>query len=351
MTINMSGAEMNRRRLPAEWEAQSGVLLAWPHAGSDWVDTLEKAVPCVAAIVAAISRFEQVVLVVDHAEPVRQILLAAGARLERVRMIALPTNDTWVRDFGAISVEEGGGFHLLDFNFNGWGLKFAANLDNQVSARLHGAGVLGTSSMRSPGLILEGGSIESDGAGTILTTADCLLSLNRNAHLSQDEIGQQLCELLGAERLLWLYHGHLAGDDTDSHIDILARFTAPDTIIHMHCDDADDEHYAEFAAMQAELQAFRQLSGEPYRLVALPWPKAKLNSDGDLVAPSYANFLIINGAVLVPTYNDAADDRALTLIAACFPGREVIGIDSTALIEQGGSLHCMTMQFPQGVLP
>jgi len=341
---------MSRSRFPAEWEVQSGVLLAWPHAGSDWVDTLAVVAPCVAAIVAAISRFEQVVLVVDHAEQVKPFLLAAGVQLERVRMIALPTNDTWVRDFGAITIEEEGRFRLLDFNFNGWGLKFAANLDNQVSARLHAAGVLGSSPMTSPGLILEGGSIDSDGAGTILTTADCLLSINRNAHMSQAEIEQQLRGLLGADRFLWLHHGHLAGDDTDSHIDILARFATPDTIIHMHCDDADDEHYAEFAAMQSELQAFRTAAGEPYRLVALPWPKAKVNSDGDLVAPSYANFLIINGAVLVPTYKDAADTGALALIAACFPGREVIGIDSTALIEQGGSLHCMTMQFPQGVL-
>lgn len=342
---------MSRRRLPAEWEAQSGVMLAWPHAGSDWVDMLAKVEPCVAAIVAAISRFEEVVLVVDHAERVRPLLLAAGAQAERVRMIELPTNDTWVRDFGAITVEEGAGFRLLDFNFNGWGLKFAANLDNQVNVRLHAAGVLGTSPITSPGLILEGGSIDSDGAGTILTTADCLLSRNRNAHLSQDEIEQQLCGLFGAERLLWLHHGHLAGDDTDSHIDILARFAATDTIVYMHCDDPDDEHYGEFAAMQAELQAFRMLSGEPYRLVALPWPKPKLNSESEPAAPSYANFLIINGAVLVPVYNDAADARALSLIAECFPGREVIGIDSTVLIKQGGSLHCMTMQFPQGVLP
>ncbi|TLS69269.1 agmatine deiminase family protein [Mariprofundus erugo] len=338
------------RRLPAEWEPQSGVQLSWPRPDSDWADLLDRVEPCVAAIVAAISRFERVVVVVHDAEAVRPQLEAAGAQAEQVTLIELPANDTWVRDYGALTVEEGDAFRLLDFSFNGWGLKFAANLDNQVSRRLHAAGLFGDQPMTSLPMILEGGSIDSDGAGTILTTSDCLLSLNRNTHLTQAEIEAELCAQFGARRLLWLDHGHLAGDDTDSHVDILARFASPDTIIHMACDDPADAHDQAFAAMQLQLQQFRRLDGMPYHLVALPWPKPRLGRFGQVMAPSYANFLIINGAVLVPTYQDSADAEALRLIGACFPGREVIGIDASVLIEQGGSLHCMTMQFPMGVL-
>lgn len=338
------------RRLPAEWEPQSGVQLSWPRPESDWADLLERVEPCVAAIVAAISRFERVVVVVHDAGAVRRQLAIAGARLEQVTLIELPANDTWVRDYGALTVEEGAAFRLLDFSFNGWGLKFAANLDNQVSRRLHAAGLFGGHPMTSLPMILEGGSIDSDGAGTILTTSDCLLSLNRNTHLGKAEIEREICNQFGASRLLWLDHGHLAGDDTDSHVDILARFASPDTIIHMACDDPADAHYETFAAMQAQLQQFRTADGVPYQLVALPWPRPKVGRFGQVMAPSYANFLIINGAVLVPTYDDHADAEALRLIGHCFPDREVIGIDAQVLIEQGGSLHCMTMQFPMGVL-
>ena len=340
---------MNTPRLPAEWEAQSGVLLAWPHAASDWADMLEQVEPCVAAIATEISRFERVLIVAQDAPHVLDRLAAAGAALERVCIVGLPTNDTWARDFGPITVLRDGRPELLDFGFNGWGLKYAADQDNQVSRRLHALGDLGSYPMRTLGLVLEGGSIESDGAGAILTTAACLLSPNRNPHLSLPQIEAALKSHLGAERVLWLRHGHLAGDDTDSHIDILARFAPGDTIVHMACDAADDEHHAELAAMRAELACFITADGRPYRLVALPWPKAKVNRNGEPVAPSYANFLVINGAVLVPVYDDDADGRALATIAGCFPGREVIGIPCSPLIEQGGSLHCMSMQLPEGV--
>ncbi len=338
-------------RLPAEWEPQSGVLLCWPHPRTDWADTLAEVEPCVAAMVAAISRFEQVLLIVDDAGRVRPQLAAAGSHAERVRLVELPTNDTWARDFAAITVQERDTFRLLDFGFNGWGLKFAADLDNTVNRRLHAMGELGTSPMSTLAMILEGGSIESDGAGSILTTADCLLSANRNPHMSQQAIEAELCRRFGARQVLWLHHGHLAGDDTDSHIDILARFAPGETIVHMHCDDPGDAHYPAFDAMLAELAGLRNADGRPYRLVALPWPRPRHNRHGELVAPSYANFLVINDAVLVPVYGDASDDEALQTIAACFPAREVIGIDASPLLEQGGSLHCMTMQFPLGVLP
>jgi len=339
-----------KRRLPAEWEPQSGVLLAWPHVESDWADMLDQVRPVVVAIVREVARRELVVLLVDDAAPVRDILAASGVELANVKLVELPTNDTWARDYGPLTVADSGGFRLLDFGFNGWGLKFASDQDNQASRRLHAAGLFGAHPLQTLGLIFEGGSIESDGVGTLLTTSDCLLSPNRNPQLSKANIEAELKVLFGAGQLLWLDSGHLAGDDTDSHIDILARFAPDNTIIHMHCDDAADPHFGAFTAMREELEGFRNLAGEPYRLVALPWPKVKKNRFGDLVAPSYANFLIINDAVLVPVYSDVNDDEALKVIAGCFPGREVIGIECSPLIEQGGSLHCMTMQFPEGVL-
>jgi agmatine deiminase len=337
-------------RLPAEWEPQSGVILCWPHAKSDWADMLDRVEPCVAEIATAISRFERVLMVAHDASHVRERLTAAGAVMERVRLIEIPSNDTWARDFGPITVLKGNTPELLDFTFNGWGEKFPAELDNRVSRRLHDAGVLGNHPMRSIEMVLEGGSIDSDGKGTILTTAACLLSPNRNPQLSKDGVEAALRENLGAERILWLHHGRLAGDDTDSHIDILARFAPGDTIIHMQCDDRGDPHYEEMTAMVDELAALTAREGNPYRLVALPWPKGKRNRLGEPVAPSYANFLVIDGAVLVPVYNDDMDSAAVAAVAGCFPGREAVAIPCSPLIEQGGSLHCMSMQLPAGVL-
>jgi len=338
-------------RLPAEWEPQSGVMLAWPYAGSDWDDMLEQVQRVVANIVAAISRYEAVLLLVDKPDAARLQLEAAGAELSRIQQIEVATNDTWVRDYGPITVTHGDDAHILDFGFNGWGLKFAADLDNQVSRRLHRMGCFGSHPLTIGKLVLEGGSIDSDGAGTILTTSDCLLSPNRNPHLSKAQIEAELQGYFGARQILWLDHGHLAGDDTDSHIDILARFAPGNIIVHMMCDDPSDPHFESFVAMRQQLAGFRNADGEPYQLLALPWPKAVRCQSGDIAAASYANFLVLNGAVLVPIYGDAMDEKALTVIRACYPGRQVSGIHALPLLEQGGSLHCLTMQFPQGVLP
>lgn len=340
----------NGLRLPAEWEPQSGVMLAWPHADSDWVELLDQVRPVVVEIAANIARFEQVLLLVDEPESARAMLSEAGADLSRITLAEIETNDTWTRDYGPITVTENGRATLLDFGFNGWGLKFASNLDNQATRRLHAAEHFGAASLATCGLILEGGSIESDGAGTILTTSDCLLSPNRNPHLSKAGIEAELTARFGARQILWLDHGHLAGDDTDSHIDILARMAPNNTIVHMQCDDESDPHFETFAAMRAQLASFVNAAGEPYRLVPLPWPAAMTNRFGEACAPSYANFLIINGAGLVPVYGDAQDEAALAAIGTAFPGYEIVGIHASPLIEQGGSLHCMTMQFPEGVL-
>ena len=325
-------------------------MLAWPHADSDWAELMHLVEPCVVDIATQISRFEPVLIVADQEARVQARLLVAGAEMERVHIVELPTNDTWARDFGPITVQADDEPQLLDFTFNGWGLKYAADRDNQVTRRLHTRGMLGALPLQTLGLVLEGGSIDSDGAGSILTTASCLLSPNRNPHLSQADIEDALKQHLGAERVLWLQHGHLAGDDTDGHIDTLARFVSPDTIVHMQCDDAEDEHFEELAAMRDELAGFTTASGEPYRLVALPWPEARLNRFGERLAPSYANFLMINDAVLVPVYGDEADAEALDVLSDCFPQRVIVAVPCSPLLEQGGSLHCMSMQLPEGVL-
>lgn len=350
-TATISRSTIVIRRLPAEWEEQDGVLLAWPHADSDWGDTLAAVEAVFVEIAVAISRFERVVIVAPVIAPVREQLHRAGVDLNRFSFYPMATNDTWSRDFGPITVYENGVPVLCDFGFNAWGLKFAANFDNLITGNLSRLGAFGQCPVRTPGLILEGGSIESDGAGTLLTTSQCLLSPNRNPHLDRTALEQTLGELLGVSRFLWLDHGYLAGDDTDAHIDTLARFCPDNTIAYVRCDDPVDEHYGALAAMESELRAFRTAAGQPYRLVPLPWPQPCYGQDGHRLPATYANFLIINGAVLVPTYGVPQDNAALETIARLFPAREIIGINCRPLIDQHGSLHCVTMQLPRGVLP
>lgn len=341
---------MSNRRLPAEWEEQDGVLLSWPHTDSDWSDDLEVVEPVFAEIVAAISHYERVIIVAPESGLILPAIVAAGGDPQQVTIIELPTNDTWSRDFGPLTVEEAGELRLLDFGFNGWGLKFAANHDNQITRRLAAAGLFGSRPLQTHGLILEGGAIESDGNGTILTTSECLLNPNRNPHLTQNEIAQELGRLFGARRVLWLDHGYLAGDDTDSHIDTLARLCPDDSIAYVRCDYPDDEHYEALQRMEAQLRTFRTADDRPYRLLPLPWPQACYGPVGERLPATYANFLVINGAVLVPTYNCATDEEALAVITRAFPGRKIIAIDCAPLILQHGSLHCVTMQLPRGVL-
>lgn len=335
------------RRLPAEWEPQSAVQLTFPHAGTDWADMLDTVLPCFVRIAETISRYEKVLIVCQDKEATSRLL--RGARQERLIWVELPSNDTWARDHGGITIEENGRPVVLDFMFNGWGLKFPANLDNRITRALWERGLL-HAEHRYPGLTLEGGGIESDGQGALLTTAECLLSPNRNPQLSQEQTAEQLSILFGLKRVLWLRNGYLSGDDTDSHIDTLARFCAPDTIAYVRCGNPSDEHFAALQAMEQELQAFRMTNGQPYHLVPLPWPDACYAPDGRRLPATYANFLIINGAVLAPTYGVPQDGAALQIMQQLFPGRDVIGIDCRPLILQHGSLHCVTMQYPAGVI-
>jgi len=336
-------------KLPAEWEQQDGVLLSWPHPATDWAESLEQAEPVFVAIARNISRFERVVIVSPEPESVQSTLAEAGVDTGNITFLRVATNDTWTRDFGPITVLIDGRPRSLDFTFNGWGNKFAAELDNRVNGVLSDSGILAAPA-RAIAMVLEGGSIESDGNGTLLTTSRCLLNPNRNPGLTKNGITEAIATELGIDHILWLEAGELAGDDTDSHVDILARFAPDDTILYVACEDRDDVHFQELSAMRGELATFRTRDGRSYRLAPLPMPAAIYNDDGQRLAATYANFLVINGAVLVPVYDDPMDAVACQVIAAAFPGREIISINCLPLIYQGGSLHCSTMQFPKGAL-
>jgi agmatine deiminase len=342
--------ELKKRRLPAEWEPQDGILLAWPHKESDWRSCLDEVEPVFVEITREISRFERVVILAPDRKALKKKLCDGGVDWEKVDIFEIPTNDTWIRDFGPITVIDKEEPLLLDFGFNGWGLKYPAYRDNAASRKLHSTGIFGNTALETIGLILEGGSIESDGRGTLLTTGECLLGSNRNPHLSKNELESKFTRFLGMDHFLWLNTGFLEGDDTDSHIDTLARLCPEDTMLYVSCDDCNDQHYESLQTMAEELKAFRTRGGHPYRLLPLPWPEPQHDENGDRLPATYANFLIINGAVLVPTYNDKNDESAINAVQDAFPDRLITGINCLPLIRQHGSLHCVTMQIPEGVL-
>lgn len=338
--------------LPAEWQRQSGVQLTWPHEATDWAYMLEEVERCFVDIAREIAAHELLLVVTPQPEKVKQVLTEAGVRMERVRLVECDSNDTWARDHGAITMldRKGGEPRLLDFMFNGWGLKFAADKDNLISRKLCDRNVLNGAYCNRRGFVLEGGSLESDGEGTLLTTSECLLSPNRNAEMDRADIERYLIQTFGLKQVLWLDHGYLAGDDTDSHVDTLARICPQDTLVYVQCNDKDDEHYEALKAMEEQLQTFRTLGGKPYRLLALPMAD-KVVTDGERLPATYANFLIVNGAVLYPTYAQPDNDRkAAEVLQEAFPGYEIVGIDCRPLIRQHGSLHCVTMQYPEGVI-
>jgi agmatine/peptidylarginine deiminase len=300
----------------------------------------------------------QPLLIVSPLQPdeLSSRLQARGADTSRLVQACIPTNDTWARDHGMITLlgthtPDNGKYDaiLLDFKFNGWGMKYAANLDNLINQRLVVQVPFRSKRISAKRFVLEGGSIESDGRGTILTTTQCLTAPNRNDE-NRGQLEASLKTYFWAERVLWLNHGYLAGDDTDSHIDTLARFCPDDTIAYVQCLDEQDEHFSALKAMEADLQSFRTPEGEPYRLLPLPLPRPIHDEDGERLPATYANFLILNEAVLMPTYGQPdLDAQAQEVLAQAFPGREIVGIDCRPLIRQHGSLHCVTMQYPQEV--
>ena len=327
--------ETNRWRLPAEWEPQEGVQLTWPHIRTDWAPMLDE----ITAVYREMAR--------EIAKRERLIIVAPEDAARDCLRIVCDTNDTWARDHGFISlVDDQGHRRLLDYRFNGWGEKFEARLDNAINRRLYDLGELEGEYVDCLDFVLEGGSIESDGKGTVFTTSQCLLAPHRNQPMTQTEIEQRLKEDLCAERILWIDYGSLKGDDTDGHIDTLVRICPEDTLLYMGCDDAQDEQYEELQKMEAQLKTFRTLDGRPYTLKKLPMPQP-IYEEGERLPATYANFLVINEAVLCPTYGQPElDAEALRIIGEAFPDREIIGIDCRPVIKQHGSLHCCTMQYP-----
>ncbi len=374
-------------RFPAEWEPQSAILLAWPHAGTDWAERLAGVEETYIALVAALVRFQRVVICVpdDDVETYAEIRLRSNrVDMERVRFVTVPYDDTWLRDSGPITLVSATGhpaaartaparrmsepahsesvdsetahpcaepvgqlFALLDFRFTGWGGKFEAGDDDRLVERLEASDLFHAATRTSIDFALEGGAIDTDGAGTLLTTWQCLHE--RHPGSSREDLSEKLAGWLAQDRVLWLDHGYLEGDDTDAHIDTLARFAPGDAIVFQACDDESDSHHAELRAMAGEIAALRTRDGRPYRLFPLPWAQPILDGDRRLAA-SYANFLIVNGAVLMPAYGDPADEAAAAVLAEAFPGREIVQVPCRPLIWQNGSLHCLTMQLPEGLL-
>ena len=335
----------------AEWEPQKAVQLTWPHAKTDWAPMLGEITTVYEQMSREISQREQLIVVAPK-----------GVRPETAncQLAVINSNDTWARDHGFITVEEPSDIKhqtsdirhqtsdivLLDFCFNGWGEKFPAEKDNAINRQLYDGGFVEGRYEDHLDFVLEGGSIESDGKGTVFTTACCLLAPHRNQPLTQQEIEDRLKQWLGAERIVWFHHGSLIGDDTDGHIDTLVRIAPNDTLLYI---GGDDEH-PDLALLEQELQTLRTLDGRPYRLLKLPMPRpiydTPLPSESSRLPATYANYLVINGAVLVPTYNQPdLDQEAMRVIGSAYPDRELVAIDSLPIIRQHGSIHCCTMQY------
>ena len=339
---------------PPEWHKQSVIQLTWPHEHTDWNYMLEEINQCFVKIAQEILSRQKLLIVCRDAMLIKFMLGDCAQDNQNLILAEVPTNDTWARDHGAISLFVNDRPSICDFTFNGWGLKFAANFDNQINRLLYSKKTFSgnVDYLNKKDFVLEGGAIESDGKGTLLTTSECLLSPNRNPNLTKTQIEDYLKENLGLQRILWLDHGYLAGDDTDSHIDTLARFCDEHTIAYLKCDDESDEHYEALLKMEKQLNTFVDYEGNPYKLLPLPMARTIQDEDGCRLPATYANFLIMNEVVIVPIYdnNVKANNTALAQLQEAFPTKEIISINCTPIIKQHGSLHCVTMQYPEGFI-
>jgi agmatine deiminase len=344
-------ADAIRRKLagftmPAEWEPHRATYMTWPHNPETWPGKFDPVPAQYAAVVAALSHFETVRLLVKAEVAEHQaaaLLQQAGARMEAVELLTCATNDSWIRDYGPIFLARADGAQLaLDWTFNSWGDKYGAyNWDDVIPRRL--ASRYGFECLEVP-IVLEGGSIDVNGAGALLTTQSCLLNPNRNPGMTQDEIEEYLRVYLGVRKVLWLGDG-IAGDDTDGHVDDLARFISRDTIITVIEEDRDDDNYRPLADNLKRLRAMRDQDGKPFRIETLPMPPA-LYHEGQRLPASYANFYCANGALLMPTFGCPTDEQALSILRRLLPGRKVLGLPCLDLVWGLGTIHCLTQQHP-----
>lgn len=348
----------HKRTLPAEWAPQSAIQLTWPHEDTDWADMLPEVTTTYVHLAFEIARRQPLLIVHPDTTPLQTFLQSQLPEqvFQNITFFQCPTNDTWARDHAFLTIVGTEGAELMDFRFNGWGGKFEATADNAINSQLFETSHLKGRYVNALDFELEGGAIESDGMGTILTTEECLLNTNRRREGDRIPLADRmqvelfLQDSLGVERILWLKHGYLAGDDTDSHIDTLARLCPDNTIVYVQSRDENDEHHAALTAMESELRAFRTTTGQPYRLIPVPMPDPFFNEEGERLPATYANFLIMNKAVLMPTYAQPVhDEAAQRALQTAFPHHEIVGIDCRSLIRQHGSLHCATMQYPRGV--
>ncbi|WP_299041872.1 agmatine deiminase family protein [uncultured Campylobacter sp.] len=308
-----------------EWEDQELLMLSIPHINSDWAEYLDEILDSYEELVRAVSKYQKVLLIAPNLSDFDRF-----KKFDNCEFLQIDTDDTWIRDYGAIDVRRGDEIISYDFKFNAWGGKFNSNKDNMVNKKLFEH--FGTK-LEEIDLILEGGSIDFNGDGMMLTTTECLLNDNRN-RLSKDELEIKLKDLFGLNKIVWLNHGFIKGDDTDSHVDTLARFIDKNTVAYAACDDKSDEHYEELNLMKQELE----VAG--FNLVALPLPKPVIY-EGKRLGATYCNFIFINNAVIVPTYADkVADEYAINALKSALPNKDIIGVDSRVFIRQNGSLHC-----------
>ncbi|WP_198245104.1 agmatine deiminase family protein [methane-oxidizing endosymbiont of Gigantopelta aegis] len=332
------------RRFPAEWEPQSAVMIAWPHSEGDF-NNLAEVEDSYSLIAQTISHYQSLIILcrdAAHQQHIEQLLNTTT----QTHFIQANYDDIWLRDTAFLTIEEDRQARLLNFRFNGWGNKYPHTADNQLNQQLLQHPIFSGLSCQHIDFVLEGGSIESDGITTLMTTENCLLNPNRNPDYNRFAISRTLENHFGCEKILWLQQNNLAGDDTDAHIDTLARFCSPEIIAYSTSDTPDDPHYPGLQKLRQQLETFTTASGKPYQLVALPLPAPIYDDNGQRLPANYANFLIINHAVLVPVYGDRNDEIALSRIAQCFPERDIIPIPCRPIVHQYGSLHCMTMQFP-----
>lgn len=337
-------------RFLAEWEPQSAILMALPHSDTDWNHMLAEVRECYFKIIDALTSEEVNVILLCNSRDDAEDFASDMKNRSRLHLIETDYNDTWTRDYGPLAVERNERKRALDFGFNGWGLKFAADKDNLVNLHLRDKYVILPEQYRNErDFVLEGGSVETDGNGTLLTTTRCLTSPNRNGGKDKKELTEILSQRLGVNHILWLDYGGLAGDDTDSHIDTLARIAPGNTILFTGCRNVDDEHFEELLKMRAQLSMFRNIEGDPYNLVELPLPDPIYDDDNERLPATYANYLITDRYIFMPTYNQPANDKLAEMtLKIVFPDHKIVGLDCRALIKQHGSLHCATMQLHTG---
>lgn len=344
---------INNFRLPAEWEPQSGIQLTWPHANTDWKPYLEDITKVFVNMAKVITNEELLTVVTPETETVRKQLSKelTAAQLNNVIFYDIDSNDTWARDHAPLTlVSDDKETCILDFKFNGWGDKFEWTKDNKITSQLNNKGAFNSGYECDTDFVLEGGSIESDGKGSIFTTTFCLMAEHRNQPLTREEIEERLLKSLHAKRIVWLDYGQLIGDDTDGHIDTIVRLAPNDTIVYNGCDDEKDEQYNDFNSLEEQLRQLKTLDGEAYNLLRLPMPDA-IYDDGERLPATYANFVITNKSVICPTYSQPIKDNiAMEVLQRAFPNHNIVGIDASVVIKQHGSLHCLTMQYPEGTL-